>query len=168
MSENRYAPPAATVTDVESRVGSLERPRIVTIGVCLLWAEIALGIPGLVYLVFVTLKQDPHRTAYWVYVGRMVVQFAFLALSVFLTRMCWKGRNWARIAYLVLLILGLVVTASGYAMRYFMLKQLPDIGLSWHSVTYLLQVLLDIMAMCLLFTPGANAWYREMRFARRS
>jgi drug/metabolite transporter (DMT)-like permease len=166
MSDSRYSPPAATVADVESSVESLERPRIVTIGICLLWAEIVSGIPGLVYSVFTPPQEDPDGSMYWVHVGGLVVQFAFVALSVFLTHMSWKGRNWARVVYLVLLIFGLVMGLVGYAVSYFVLQQGLDMEPTWESAVYLLQVLLDIVAIWLLFTPGANAWYRAMRVAR--
>jgi len=165
MPDDRYAPPSATVADIESLPESLARPRLVTIGICLLWGEIALAIPGLVYSIFTPLEEDPDVSTYWVHVGGLVVQFAFFALSVFLTQMSWKGRNWARIVTLVLLIFGLVMTMFGYAVSYLVLNQPLDIGLSWESAVYLLQTLLDIVAVWLLFTPGANAWYRAMRAA---
>lgn len=166
MSDDRYAPPSATVADVDSLPESLERPRLVTIGICLLWVEIVSGIPGLIYSVFTPPQEDPDGSAYWVHVGGLVVQFVFVALSVFLTQMSWRGRNWARVVYLVLLIFGVVMSVVGYAVSYFVLEQGLDIGLTWESAVYLLQMLLDIVAIWLLFTPSANAWYRSMRAAR--
>ena len=43
MSGNPYAPPSAEVADIE-RQPSLERPRVATIGVGLLWASIAITV----------------------------------------------------------------------------------------------------------------------------
>ena len=89
------------------RVESLERPRIVTIGICLLWAEIAPRDSGAGLFRLRRLKQDPRRhprigcmsAAWWCSSPSSRCQCSS-------PRCRWKGRNWARITYLVLLIFG--------------------------------------------------------------
>ena len=92
MSENRYAPPTSAVADFESASPSqpLARPRSVIYGIRMLWAQLALGIPGLAFQM-ITLSQDAQA------IGQTAVVLFFMALAAFLNHMSWRGRNWARI-----------------------------------------------------------------------
>lgn len=167
MSQNPYAPPAATVADLDDRTVSLDRPRNVVLAVRLLWTEVAIGIPGLVYEAFNPPGDDSDPSLYWTHLAGLAVTVGFLALSVIINWKIWQGRNWARIVGLVLLIVGLLMSVIGYATSYFVSNEVPDLGTPLFAAVYLLQTLLDIVAIWLLFTASANAWYRAMKSARR-
>ena len=159
MNENRYAAPASVVADPEDSAIP-ERPRNVIIGVYLLWIELALGIPGMVYQ---TLNAPGEIPAGQIKSAYMVAMTLILAGSVglysFLNWKCWQGRNWARIVHLVFLGLGLV-------MIFWALPQTLAAS-AILGVVYLVQTALNVAAMALLFTRPSNAWYAAMRAASR-
>ena len=62
MPENPYAPPTTEVADVEREVVSMERPRIVTQGIALLWLYLAISVPTVILEGFVApppVEDDP-------------------------------------------------------------------------------------------------------------
>ncbi len=103
MNDNRYAAPATVVADVED-VAIGQRPRNVVIGVTLLWIQLALGIPGMVYQALnppVEITEELVRTI--TVVTMAVVMTGSVVLYSLLNWKCWQGRNWARIVHLVFL-----------------------------------------------------------------
>ena len=167
MSDTRYAPPAAAVADLESGDVSLERPRIVAWATGLISLDIALGIPGLVSSFLAAPDQGAEML--WFRLGTALAAAMFTALAAFLIYKAWKGRNWGRIVLLVLFVLTLAMTVFGLAVTYMLLKERVwqswgEFG--WTNALYVGQTLIETVAMCLLFSPGANAWYRALRAAR--
>jgi uncharacterized membrane protein YfcA len=169
MSDSRYAPPATAVADFEPEAGSLERPRNVTIGIRLLWISLAAGIPGIMlstYAIFdLPATDDPDRVDFWVEFGALAAAYLFTGLAAFLTHRSWQGRNWARIVTLVLMIVGTLMGLIGLVVGYFLLEDVPN-EWTWEDAVYASTTLLDVVAMCLLFTPASNTWYRAMKQAR--
>lgn len=159
MNDNRYAAPATLVADVEdTAVG--ERPRNVVIGVALLWIQLVLGIPGMVYQALnppVEITEELVRTI--TLVTMAVVMTGSVVLYAVLNWKCWQGRNWARIVHLVFLGLGL-------AAIYWALPKTFSMS-TIRGVVYVVQMLLDIAAVMLLFSRPANAWFKALREARR-
>ena len=144
MTHNPYSAPRSAVTDTP--LPPKERPRVVVIAVALLWTEVALGLLN-------SLLDWEYLNADTPAAFVLIVQGVFVALSVLINVMIWRGRNWARIVALVLTILGV----AGYA---------PQIGADFAraplmAVLGMVELLLDIIALYLVFVPGRQ-W-----FARR-
>jgi hypothetical protein len=132
----------------------------VVIGVSLLWIQLALGIPGMVYQALnpgVEITEEMVRTI--ALVTMAVVMLGSVALYSLLNWKCWQGRNWARIVHLVFLGLGLAMTFWALPQTFSRSTML--------GVMYVVQTLLSVAAMVLLFSRPANAWYRALREARR-
>jgi hypothetical protein len=85
----------------------------------------------------------------------MFVSLAVLGLMLWLVAMIGRRRNWARITFLVLFVLGLLPSA------------LPLIRSFWSSpVSGLLglsQVVLQMVAIVFLFQHDASVWFRRAR-----
>ena len=150
MSENPYAPPAAQVADIEGSTASLERPRLVVVGIGLLALDLVLGIVGML----------------WSAAGSsLVLNAVILGVMGLFTWFAWEGRNWARIVHLAVLLLAVLATTLAIVV----LRANPQLATMGGEVFLngwsVLTNLLNVAGVVLLFTPPANAWYRAMRAA---
>lgn len=150
MSDQRYAPPAAAVKDVAHERALAERPRQVLAALWLLWAGLAIGLPVMHYEYTDAVAKAP---AAGVFV--LLVTGAIFALLAILYYLIGRGRNWARIGYLLF-------TLWSWYMFFTTLRELaakPD-----HVIALeVLGTLLDFVVIPLLFFgPGAR-WFRTMR-----
>ena len=82
----------------------------------------------------------------------LAVIVAVLALKAFLVLFSWRRRNWARIALLIFTGLGLGAHVPQ------LLRTLANVPLL--GILDLTDVLLEAVAIVLLFTPVANRWYK--------
>jgi hypothetical protein len=134
MTDIRYAPPAAAVADAFMDSGP--RPQQVTVAVRLAWTSFVLGLPIALYLV----AQSP--------VAMSVVMLLMGVLVITIYRALARGRNWARIALTVLLVLSLI--------DLFVPSELPA-GLMILSRATLV---LDVVVVVLLFRRESGRWFR--------
>ena len=152
MERNLYAPPAAPVADpIETRA---ERPMEVTWAVRLIWTSLAIGV----------------MTQVWWYALRIPVTALIVSLIfrgipyvivVWITLRVERGHNWARILIAALFLIGIAYTLFNW-------RAYAPIFASKQSVTVLstgARTLLDLGALCLLFMPRANRWFRPPRAA---
>lgn len=149
---NRYRPPKAHVADVSPARELPPQPTTVLIAVFLLSVKLAIDV-------MVDLSALPQQTEF----ARvpLAVSLPLLGLAVLVFAwLIWKinaARNWARIAYLALLVCGLLLFAARF------------VGGIGEPVTLtvgkVIESLLPIAAMVLLFTPSANAWFRARKGA---
>ena len=150
MSENPYAPPSSQVADIEGDTASLERPRLVNVGIGLLAMDLVLGIVGLF--------RDGGAS--------LVFTVAIIGVMGLFTWYAWKGRNWARIVHLVVLLIAVLATTLAIAV----LRANPNIAGGSGEVFFtpwtIAQNALNIAGVVLLFTPAANAWYRATKAVR--
>lgn len=151
-SKNPYAPPKATVEDVSSGAEP-PRPAAVTRALQLLWAAVAVSFVSGILNAFLTETPDVPRG---LYLGFMIFGWVagFLIIWWILTSIA-RGKNWARIVQLVLFLFGIV----GVLMVFAMPQEVP--AAIW--VLYAIQMALNLWGMILLFSPPANAWFREMK-----
>lgn len=151
MPPDPYKPPSARVDEAEPL--PFERPFNVTWGIRFLWLEMVISLPG----IFESLvKPDPTDRTVQAFVTTFVaVIFVSMLIMAWITVMAWKGRNWARITHLVVLLVG---TAASFWLLPSMPEEAPP-----YDVAYLLQAALNAVGVALLFTPAANAWYRALR-----
>ena len=135
----RYAPPQTVVEDTAD-VRRGERPRSVATAMKLLWASFALGIPSAV--------EGYLETPAWWFV---VVTLLVTTFAVFLYVKLAAGRNWARIVLTALVVLSIVALAAPAEPRLFILRVLDFSCLA-----------LELVAVWLLFTREAAAWFRPL------
>ena len=153
MNENPYAPPGAVVADPEHPV-SLDRPRSVVLAVRLLWTGFAISLMASVYGLF-TLPAGA-RVAYILMIRIIAVGVALAVTWAAFTAL-WRGRGWVRWVIVVLIVLGLV-TMTLWAV-------LPlGTRVTWQTAAPMcVRIALYSLATVMLFSPTANAWYREKK-----
>jgi hypothetical protein len=148
MERNPYAPPVSAVADPAEVRGA--RPKEVTQAVKLLWLSFFLGIGG----TFLFQRFDATSAAQWI--GVLLgggLAFGFWAWVI---AKIAKGRNWARILFLVLVILGLVATIFVMPTALALYKAQPLSG-----VLSLVNFVLEICTMYLLLTAPAREWFKQ-------
>jgi hypothetical protein len=72
-----------------------------------------------------------------------------------------SGRNWARIAFLIVFLLGMILMV-GLSLSSSGLAQLRVQGLLMNIFTTV-QTLIQGLALAFLFKPEANAWFKSRR-----
>jgi hypothetical protein len=85
----------------------------------------------------------------------LLVMVVFLGIAFFLVSKIAAGRNWARIVFLVLFLIGLPLAIPGY------LVELKTNLL--HGSISILMALLQLIAMYLLFTKNSNLWFKTRK-----
>ena len=83
-----------------------------------------------------------------------------LFLGWFFIYMIGKGRNWARITFLILFSLGVPLTVLPLLK---LLQANPVIGL-----LQVAQTIMQLLALIFLFEKSSSEWFRRMRVSRRS
>jgi hypothetical protein len=137
---------------VNSHVGApaistadLKRPAEVLLAVRLLWSSVALGVLSQ----FLILRHVKFSEDMVYAICDQLVVLAFVALIYY---KIWQGRNWARIALLVLSIIGLYFYVPMLMRLLVLVTAAGLIGI--------LQFLLQAFAMYLVFTQPGNSWFR--------
>ena len=168
MSENPYAPPSAEVADVRRDETSLDRPQIVTIGIWLLWLDVAVSLQAAIMTV---MNMNLPVVALLTPEGfRELFIFMMIGFRALLTWRAGQGRNWARIGHLVVLILRVAFAFFTFVMINRMFPDRPYSPLSFEnplkSALFLLSYVLPFAAVAMLFSAAANDWYRAMRSSK--
>ena len=144
MNDNRFAPPEAAVADVRSAPEE-PPPAKVVLGVRLLWAAWLASV-ALVYV------HRDHRPTDAVAAVALALEVLFVAFLGYLTFSVGRGRNWARITTLILVVLGfaslaIVPNPLGRTLAEQFLNGLGAVC--------------DVVALALLFAPTASAWFKR-------
>lgn len=149
---NPYAPPATRTADPEVLPPDpAGRPRQVVVAVWLLWIAFATSVLAPVLAAW----REPEEDGYLMLIATNLLA---LAVAVLLNVYIYRGRNWARLIFLLLYVAAVVLTAL--AALFF-----PDAGMLGAGVEEivlnLLTYTLDLAALMLLYTgPGAR-WFRH-------
>ncbi len=148
MTENPYAPPTSQVADVEPGK-PLPRPRAVNLAIQLFWISVVITLP----LWFVDGDAETSEPGIFLaLVVGWVFALALMAFTIWVIVSIGRARNWARITYVVLAVLGWL----------FLISELPGLfAMPWYYWSgYLANAALDVAIVVLLFTPAASAWFR--------
>ena len=153
QEDRRYAPPAAALRDEEAERLVSERPAQVRWASVLLWLSFTLGCALSVYELGT--RGDPSEHAPVVDAVVAGITFGALALGAFLNVMIYRGHNWARIFYLVLTLVSLVLLlVPGDEGAVLTLTE---------KIAYAVSSLLDVSAMVLVFTRPGALWFKRKR-----
>ena len=82
----------------------------------------------------------------------------FIGLMLLFAYLAFKGRNWARVVFLVLVLVGLF---PALAVNGGDLQRNAVLG-----IVGLVQTICQVVAIILFFLPSSNVWYREIKVAR--
>ena|SRR5438093_13693255 len=146
MSTDPYAPPSARLADPPEPQHVLSKPPQVRVAVALLWLSFALGFPS-IYLQLGRTDSPGER------IVLLAIMVPLVALSAFLNLKISAGRNWARIAVLILV---------GLALLMFLLPDDRDAGAQ--GVEMALDIVtnaLELVAVYLLFSLPGALWFRQ-------
>jgi hypothetical protein len=125
----------------------MNKPKAITSGVILYFSSISLGLPSLL----INAAYAPAGQSKPVIV---IGGLLFLSLYSLLGYKINSGRNWARLTFAVLMILGLLMTFT-----------IEPSGRHHQVVTYIfwVQTLLSSAALVLFFLPASTAWFRKTK-----
>ncbi|PJE81059.1 hypothetical protein COU58_04535 [Candidatus Pacearchaeota archaeon CG10_big_fil_rev_8_21_14_0_10_32_42] len=130
------------------------RPDKVSTAVTLLWIVIAVGVISSIFN-FSSLLEIYNASGLGL--GGLIFTLYFSLL--FLVFLIWKigqGKNWARITYLVLFILGVPFTIYGYLT--------PTIEVSAFLIILRIAVMIvQIVALVFLFQKPSSDWFKSMK-----
>jgi hypothetical protein len=146
MPQNPYAPPTALVRDRGPDRAIAEKPAQVTYAVWLLWLAIPLSIPASMYEYerMPADEKDPVLLLFYV-----VIYAIAMAINVLVSR----GHDWARILTLLLFVVALATFIFDEYTAY------PFVPLASNLVV----LILDAIALYLLFTSPGKLWFRSVR-----
>lgn len=151
--QSPYAPPRAVVSDVAPAGEAPPRPAQVDRAVLLIWIGFAIGIVSTVWNLINPLAAQQEMpvavTLAFIVVGYLFVIWVYRAIG--------RGRNWARILYLVFAAfsaLGLVYSL--------LLSPAMHFGIVRIALMIVSSVLHFYVAYLLLLAP-ARQWYAEMK-----
>jgi hypothetical protein len=143
---NPYRAPTATVDDFDPADDRPARPQVATTAVALLWVTLVIQAAGLAFIWRMFRLFD---TPMYVFAGVITALWIGTASIV---AMIERGRNWARITYLVLYLVGL---------PFFVLSLLATWRYSLIAAgSGLVQTLLQTVALVLLFLRPSREWFR--------
>lgn len=157
-NDNPYAPPQAPVETPSVASESLTRPpTIVLISVgCLALFAAVFGTSQVVYA-FRVFNTGEISGVY------LLTPLVVLALRVWFLFKVWRGRNWARIALLVLVLLGLGTSVLGWVQIMKFTADRMGGGLSPWAYWGMARPLIETVAVALLFTSPAARWFRRLQ-----
>ena len=128
---------------IESATDS--RPKVITTAIRILTLSIAIGL-------LMSLVRVAQQVSGAPLVLAILIVLAFFGVFLFLVSRIWAGRNWARIVFLILVLIGLPFAIPNY------IAELRKNVLSG-SVSMLI-VILQLLGTYLLFTKNSNTWFR--------
>jgi len=140
--DSRYSPPAAVVADPALP----SAPKRVRAAVNLLWTSLALAVP----VCYLALARSPRPEYVIVELAIYVLWFAFVA---FLNFRVLAGRNWARLLTFAFVLIG--------AYFVFFPPEDPSPPTVVESAINVICLVIECVAMWLLFTPPGAAWFKR-------
>jgi hypothetical protein len=142
MTDNPYQPPEAEVRDAPPRRLVAARPRQIVQAIALLWVSTSLGVAS----GYLEAQRSPDP---WASVAVMLL--TMLVLLAVLTVMLWRGRNWARLTYLILVALSLASLISSWG-----IVERPAIEVALEAVSFVA----DAGSFFLMFTKPGSLWFQ--------
>ena len=131
----------------------IDKPSKVRKGMILLYITLGIG--------FLRGFMEAPQLSQQIPTGRIffIMFFVFIMMWFFIY-MIGKGKNWARITFLVLFILGIPISVLP---MYHSLITKPFSG-----ILGIAQAIMQIVALVLLFQKSSSDWYKQMNIRRKN
>lgn len=139
-----YAPPKAQVRDRPPEPLLATMPKEMALALVLLWLGLTLAAAS---LTFEYQRSAAEERSFVFLVGGLVLVIAG-GLNVCIAR----RQNWARLVYLLLVIIGFIALPVTFDQ----LAAMPDYEVALEAVSYIL----DLAVLALLFTRPGASWFR--------
>jgi len=143
----------------------LGRPKRVLVAITLLYAALGIGVTRIVLDLYgghpITgppwLLTLVNQTGIAWLLPIVVILSAFVTITLFLViiYLIGQGKNWARISFLALWLIGILLFLAAIPLRRFLAAQ-PISGMF-----ALLQYVLQVAALVLLFQNESSRWFRK-------
>ncbi|MBS0422762.1 MAG: hypothetical protein JSR66_33960 [Proteobacteria bacterium] len=143
---NPYAPPNAIVADIPPPLADSRCPPSVLWAVRLLWVAVAFGA------LFIAFRPLPPMPPGMPPLGARAIGLLVLVPWSWLVLKIAAGRNWARLTWIVITVLGLLSTLISPEK----LTRLGPLG----QASFTLQTTLQLAAFVLLVSPRARRWFK--------
>jgi hypothetical protein len=131
-------------------------PASVRLAVTLLWCGLAIGVATIV-ITKILLRYDHHpEKLIPAFLSLFVIGGIYIVTVIGIA----QGRNWVRIFMLLLVVFG----AVDAVVRPAVWRSLP----TWRAAEYFLQLLIDGIAVYLIFSKDAILWYRRSGSAKQT
>lgn len=127
---------------------TVERPRIVKIAIQVLAAAVVIGLLNAIFTLVQRITGAPMLVA-------LIMVIAFFGLLFFLVMKISAGRNWARILWLILVLLNAPFAIMAY-------PEAVKRNLITGTLSIII-VLLQLIGTGLLFTKNSNPWFRTRK-----
>ena len=148
MTQNPYAPPRAHVADAQEVEGPGVRPIQVARAVQMLWITLGLGV------INTALQWQFLTASIPVEIALLTQLFTFGLLAWFTVKIS-AGRNWARITFLVMSLIGVPAILIHMPATFVRAPAAGIIGT--------IQFLLQCYAIYLIFSEPGRRWFRRPR-----
>jgi hypothetical protein len=89
------------------------------------------------------------------FIPAMLIIFALIGINWYMFHMIGKGKNWARVTFLALFIIGVPFQVFSFQYSLNMFATLSVLLRIGHMV-------IQVVAIALLFQKPSNAWFSEM------
>ncbi len=143
----------------------LGRPKRVLVAITLLYAALGIGVTRIVLDLYLRypitgppwLLTMVNRTGIAWLLPLVVILSAFVTITLFLViiYLIGQGKNWARIFFLGLWLIGILLFLAAIPLRRFLAAH-PISGMF-----ALLQYVLQVVALVLLFQNESSRWFRK-------
>jgi hypothetical protein len=149
-AHNPYSPPTAELRDAGPSRLLAERPRQVAYSTALLTTSLVLSVP--------MVHWESRRNAQ-TWILELAVLAFLLVFATVIIRSIWQGRNWARMLYTVVTVLGILALPFQDTN-----DSVLDVAPSTAEVAMdVVGWALDVPVFYLLFTKPGSLWFRHAR-----
>ena len=142
---------------------NLEKPKNVVLAVQFLWVALAINLINTALnwniINAAASAQFPPNFPLSFTAFALIIHVITIAIVVWLYLKISSGRNWARILFTILTIIGVPLSIPNLLMYF-------DIS-KFMFFLQLISLLLNIAALCLLFTQPASVWYKNLKTLRK-
>jgi hypothetical protein len=146
---NPYTPPKSYVRDVEPGRLLAQRPRQIVYATLLFWMSFLISVP----LIYWEYQEAPEEMAATVIATTLLV--LILSFMATVNVAVWRGRNWARIVFLIFSVLSVVAFVAD--LRETLQSSVIAIVLTVVSTA------MDVAVSYFLFTKPGSLWFRTVR-----
>lgn len=127
---------------------TVERPRIIKIAIQLLASSVVIGLLNAIFTLVQRITGAPMLLA-------LVMVIAFFGVLLFVVMKISAGRNWARILWLIYVLLNTPFAIMAY-------RQAVRANVISGTLSIII-VLLQLIGTGLLFTKNSNLWFRTRK-----